>query len=98
MVMRGEASIPNELIMDKADEIQRLLSEQLGRPVHGIVISVLVEEDEGQEKVLIYPVNMGKWRKGVATPTIFAKWISAFAEYILTRLYNEFKTKENRDD
>lgn len=97
--MRGEASIPNELVMDKCDEIQKLLSDQLGRPVHGIVVSVLVEEETGDDQLLIYPVNMGCWKKGVATPTIFARWIASFAEYILTRLYSEYQPKkENRDE
>lgn len=90
--------IPNEIVMEKAEELQRLLEEQLGKPIHGIVVSLLVEHEKIEDGMVICPVSMGRWKRDVADAVLFSRWTACFAEYLFTRLLNNERKGEPRNE
>lgn len=79
------AFIPNEDVQEKVEAAKAALSHQLGKPIVGIVVTVLTEEpmDGG---TYIMPVNMGMWQRKVQTMSVFCNMVTAFSQYVFTRL------------
>ena len=84
--MSGSPLIPNELVQESAEKLVKDLEAQFGKPIHGIVISALVEQQDENGRIMVAPANLGRWRAGVQQRKIFHTWALSVADYLTERL------------
>ena len=84
--MKVERTMATETIKEQCEKIKQSLSDQMGQRAHGIIVTVLLENNEDPLNTRIYPATVGSWAKIAENPKVICEWVASFADYLYNRL------------